>query len=299
MSRIAYVNGRYVSHNRAQVSIDDRGLQFADGVYEVIAIFGGRLIDLDPHMDRLRYSLKSLEIPMPMAAGPLKSVIGEVARRNGISEGIAYLQVDRGVAPRNHIFPDQTKASVIITARRAKPATAAALDEGVDVVTVPDIRWRRRDIKSISLLPNILAKQSAKEADAFEAWQVDESGYITEGAQSNAWIVTQDGTLVTRPASNDILTGITRLRLIALARNAGHSLELRSFSVDEAKRAREAFLTSTSSFVVPVNRIDGEIIANGRPGSITESLREAYIASLNGGAGEMDLQFGPCDSPMA
>lgn len=295
MSRIAYVNGRYCRHGDATVSIDDRGLQFGDGVYEVIAVVDGRLVDTTPHMARLKRSLAALDLAMPMSERALESILFEVARRNGVHEGIVYLQIDRGVAPRDHAFPVASAASLIVTARRAKPASGAALEEGVDVITAPDIRWRRRDIKSIALLPNVLAKQKASAAAAFETWQIDDDGFVTEGAQSNAWIVTGDGTLVTRPASDDILNGITRVRLLAIARRDGLAVDLRPFTIEEAQSAREAFLTSTSSFVVPVNRIDGKAVANGRPGSITESLRAAYIASIKDPNAALDVVF---DQPL-
>lgn len=277
MSRIAYVNGRYLPHGAARVHIEDRGMQFSDAVYEVIAVLDGRLVDRPLHHERLQRSLSELKIANPMARASLDAVFDEVVRRNRVGEGIIYLQVGRGVSPRNHAFPDQAKPSVVVTARRARPATAAVLTEGVKVVTMTDLRWLRRDIKSVSLLPNVLAKQVAAEAGAFEAWQVDSEGHITEGAQSNAWIIETDGTIVTRPESNEILSGITRRRLIDLAREDGLSVEERAFTAAQAAEAREAFLTSTSSFVVPVVQIDDAVIANGRPGTLTERLRSLYV----------------------
>ncbi len=277
MSRIAYVNGRYVPHKVAQVHIEDRGMQFSDAAYEVIAVLGGRLVDRTLHHDRLERSLSELAIDRPMRRTALDAIFDEVVRRNRVSEGIIYLQVGRGASPRNHAFPVGARPSVVVTARRAAPASAAALTEGVKVVTMPDLRWLRRDIKSVSLLPNVLAKQTAVEAGAFEAWQVDADGYVTEGAQSNAWIVESDGTIVTRPESNAILSGITRRRLIEVARAEGLSVVERAFTPTQAAAAREAFLTSTSSFVVPVVQIDEAVVANGRPGAITEQLRSLYI----------------------
>jgi len=277
MSRVAYVNGQYLPHATAQVHIEDRGMQFSDAVYEVIAVLDGKLVDRPLHHDRLQRSLGELQIALPMGRAALDAVLSEVVRRNRVDEGIVYLQVGRGVSPRNHAFPGQVRPSVVMTARRARPATAAALTEGVKVVTVQDIRWLRRDIKSVSLLPNVLAKQSATEAGAFEAWQVDDEGLVTEGAQSNAWIIEADGTIVTRPENNEILSGITRRRLIGLARADGLSVEERPFTPTQAAQAREAFLTSTSSFVVPVVQIDDAVVANGRPGTITERLRSLYI----------------------
>ncbi len=277
MSRCAYVNGRYVPHAKARAHVEDRGMQFSDGVYEVIAVVGGELVDATLHFERLDRSLSALEIASPMRRAPLNAVLREVARRNRVSEGIVYLQVNRGVAPRNHAFPRDARPSMVVTARRGQPASNPALVEGVRVITIPDIRWRRRDIKSVSLLANVLAKQAAAQDGAFEAWQVDEDGMVTEGSQSNAWMVDIDGAVVTRPPSHDILTGITRTRLIDLARKDGITVIERAFTPQEAARAREAFLTSTSSFVVPVVQIDESVVANGRPGAVTERLRALYL----------------------
>jgi D-alanine transaminase len=277
MTRLAYVNGRYLPHAAAQVHVEDRGMQFADGVYEVIAVLDCRLVDRTLHHDRLERSLRELRIAVPMSRPALDAVLDEVVRRNRVREGIVYLQVGRGAAPRNHAFPRDVRPSVVVTARRAQPASARALTEGVRVITVPDQRWRRCDIKSIALLPNVLAKQAAVEVGAYEAWQIDEAGLVTEGAHSNAWIVEAEGTIVTRPESRDILGGITRKRLIGLARSAGLSVAERPFTPQQAKAAREAFLTSTSSFVVPVVEIDEAVVANGRPGTVTEGLRRLYL----------------------
>ena len=284
MSRIAYVNGRYRPHATARVHIEDRGMQFSDGVYEVIAVVLGRLVDRDLHHRRLDRSLGELHIDRPMSRVALDAVLDEVVRRNRVAEGIVYLQIGRGVAPRNHVFPAASKPSVVVTARRVSPSVGAALAAGVKVITTPDQRWARRDIKSVSLLANILAKQKAAEAGAFEAWQVDGDGMITEGAQSNAWIVEPDGTIVTRAESTDILSGITRHRLIGLARDVGYEVVERSFTSAQAIAAREAFTTSTGSFVVPVVQIDDSMVANGQPGTIAEHLRALYIAFARGAA---------------
>ena len=269
MTRVAYVNGRYVPHHSAQVHIEDRSMQFADGVYEVVAVLNGKLVDREWHHERLERSLGELGIAMPMSRAALDAVVDEMVRRNLVDEGIVYLQVGRGVAPREHTFPVHVRPSVVATARSARPASASTLIEGVRVVSTHDQRWERCDVKSVALLPNVLAKQAAAEAGAFEAWQVDADSIVTEGTHSNAWIVDQAGAIVTRPESNAILSGITRRRLLAVARNAGLPVVERAFSLDEAKAAREAFLTSTSSFVVPVVQIDDNVIANGRPGSVT------------------------------
>jgi len=278
MTRVAYVNGRYVPHHSAQVHIEDRSMQFADGVYEVVAVLNGKLVDREWHHERLERSLGELGIAMPMSRAALDAVVDEMVRRNLVDEGIVYLQVGRGVAPREHTFPVHVRPSVVATARSARPASASTLIEGVRVVSTHDQRWERCDVKSVALLPNVLAKQAAAEAGAFEAWQVDADSMVTEGTHSNAWIVDQAGAIVTRPESNAILSGITRRRLLAVARNAGLPVVERAFSLDEAKAAREAFLTSTSSFVVPVVQIDDNVIANGRPGSVTERLLALYLA---------------------
>lgn len=277
MSRIAYVNGRYVRHLDAAVHIEDRGYQFADGVYEVVTISGGRLIDEAGHLDRLWRSLGELRMAAPMAREPLKMVMREVIRRNGIVNGIIYLQITRGVAPRDHPFPKNATPSLVITARRlplAKAAKTAA--EGVAVITLPDIRWARRDIKSVSLLPNVLAKQEARDRDAYEAFLVDEEGMVTEGSSTNAWIVTKDGKIVTRPTGNSILAGITRAALLLELKENGIAFEQRSFSVAELLDAREVFLTSSTSYVLPVVKVDDKVIGNGHPGLVSQKLRALY-----------------------
>ncbi len=277
MSRIAYVNGRYLPLAEAKVHIEDRGYQFSDGVYEVIAVQSGRLVDLDPHLDRLWRSLAEIELAPPMSRRALVSVMREMVRRNGLAEGILYLQVTRGAARREHGFPNPApRPALTMTVRRSRPPSAAQFADGVTVITIPDIRWKRRDIKSISLLPNILGKEQAHRAGAFEAWMVDPDGTVTEGTSTNAWIVTMEGALVTRPLGPEILPGVTRAGILALARKSGLRVEERSFTVAEAKRAREAFITSTTSWALPVVSIDGEPVGNGHPGSVCASLREAY-----------------------
>jgi D-alanine transaminase len=277
MSRIAYVNGDYVAHGRAAVHIEDRGYQFADGVYEVIAVNGGAMIDGDGHMRRLQYSLDELEIAMPMSPRALAVVIAETIRRNRIHDGIVYLQITRGSSPRNHPFPDFVRPALVITARRAAFPTDAEGVAGGHVITIPDIRWSRCDIKTVSLLPAVLAKQQAVEADAYEAWMIDGDGYITEGSSTNAWIVDQHGRLVTRPKSHAILGGITRETVLRLAAENGIEVIERPFTLEEAVGAREAFLTSTTSLVKPITRIDEHAIANGEPGQITLRLLKLYI----------------------
>jgi D-alanine transaminase len=278
MSRIAYVNGRYLPHAEAAVSIEDRGYQFADGVYEVCEVRGGRLVDETRHMARLDRSLRELRMARPMSAKALSHVLRETVRRNRVRDGIVYVQVTRGVAPRDFPFPpERTRPTVVVTSRsfdRARLAKQAA--EGIAVVTVPDIRWERVDIKSVALLPNVLAKQAARDQGAREAWLVDAEGRVTEGASSNAWIVTRDGVLVTRPLDTGILPGITRSVVMDALKAQGLKVEERAFTVEEAYAAREAFVTSASQIVMPVVSIDGRPVGNGAPGLITGSLRREY-----------------------
>lgn len=278
MSRIAYVNGRYLPREEAAVSIEDRGYQFADGVYEVCEVRGGRLIDERRHMARLDRSLNELRIPRPMSAAALGLVLRETVRRNRVRDGIVYLQVTRGVAPRDFPFPPAgTRPSVVVTARGNDLGRLESLaEEGIAVVSVPDIRWQRVDIKSVALLPNVLAKQSARDQGAREAWLVDAQGRITEGASSNAWIVSRDGVLITRPLGRDILPGITRSVVLDLIKAQGLKFEERAFSLEEAYAAREAFVTSASQIVMPVTSIDGRPVGNGAPGLVATALRRDY-----------------------
>jgi D-alanine transaminase len=278
MSRIAYVNGRYVPLRDAMVNVEDRGSQFSVGVYEVCEVRGGRLVDERRHMERLARSLGELRIPMPMSAKALSVVFHEVVRRNRVRWGIVYLQITRGVARRDHAFPPAgTEPSIVITARNLDLAGAEKLAaDGVAVITVPENRWDRVDIKSVSLLPNVLAKQAAREQGAREAWFVDRQGYVTEGSSSNAWIVTRDGKLVTRQADNAILRGITRTVVLGMLEAHGLKLEERGFTVAEAQEAREAFITSASQIVLPVVKIDGRPVGNGAPGLIASALRRDF-----------------------
>jgi D-alanine transaminase len=276
LTRTAYVDGRFVPLARARVPVEDRGLQFADGVYEVVKVVGGRAVDLERHLDRLERSLAELRIRPPVGRATLKAVIAELLRRNRLADALVYLQVDRGVAPRNHLFPVRARPSLIATVRRLVLPRPAELERGVGVITLPDPRWARCDIKSVSLLPNVLAKQQAAEAGCREAWLVDDDGLVTEGSSSNAWIVDREGRLVTRPLGPAILGGVTRAVVLDLAARAGIATAERPFAVAEALEAREAFLTSTSSLVLPVTSIDGRPVANGRPGSTTRTLLAAY-----------------------
>jgi D-alanine transaminase len=278
VSRIAYVNGRYLPQRDAVVPVEDRGYQFADGVYEVCEVRGGRLIDERRHMERLQRSLSELRIPLPMSPAALSVVLHEVVRRNGVQHGIVYLQITRGVAKRDHAFPPAgTRPSVVVTASRIDPAkTERFATDGIAVVTVPDNRWERVDIKSIALLPNVLAKQAARERGAREAWFVAADGTVTEGSSSNAWIVTAGNEVVTRAADRTILKGIARTVLLDILRAHGLTLVERPFTVAEAIGAREAFITSASQTVMPVVRIDGRPIGNGAPGPIATALRADF-----------------------
>ncbi len=278
MSRIAYVNGRYVRHAEAGVHIEDRGYQFADGVYEVCEVRDGRLIDERRHLDRLGRSLGELAIRWPMERRALSVVLREVVRRNRVTDGIVYLQVTRGVARRDHAFPGaDVPPSLVVTARGVpRSAGEGRAATGVAVITVPDNRWERVDIKSVSLLPNVLAKQKAREAGAYEAWFVTPDGFVTEGSSTNAWIVTGEGALVTHPATVAILRGITRTVLIEALAAENLRLEERHFSVEEARAAREAFVTSATSIVTPVVKIDGEKVGSGQPGPVAKRLRVAF-----------------------
>jgi D-alanine transaminase len=278
MSRIAYVDGVYRPHREGAVHIEDRGYQFADGIYEVIAVRGGKLVDEALHLARLRRSLGELRIEGALADASLKVVMREVVRRNGVVDGIVYLQITRGAAPRDHAFPKATRPVVVVTARRARPPNAKLVEEGISVITIPDIRWQRCDIKTVSLVANVLGKQQAREAGAYEAWQVDAQGRVTEGTSTNAWIVTADNFVITRAADSAILNGVTRLALIGIIRREGYGFVERPFTVAEAKYASEAFLTSTTADLLPVVAIDGDPVGDGKPGPLSQKLRADYLA---------------------
>ncbi|HEX3483970.1 MAG TPA: D-amino-acid transaminase [Micropepsaceae bacterium] len=278
--RIAYVDGRYVPHASASVHVEDRGLQFADSIYEVCAILDGRLMDEQGHLDRLERSLGALAIQMPMGREPLRAVMREMIRRNRLKNGMLYLQITRGAHRRDHPMPVVHRSSLIMTAR---PISIAAVEkrraEGIAVVTLPDIRWGRCDIKTTGLLPNVMAKTEARKMGAFEAWLVDRDGRVTEGASTNAWIVTDDGVLVTRNVSSNILAGVTRLGVLnALAREGFNAIEERAFTVAEATVAREAFVTSASGGVLPVTSIDGHRVGDGKSGAATRRIHRLYAA---------------------
>ena len=278
MSRIAYVNGTYRQHNAATVHIEDRGFQFADGVYEVWSVFDGKLADFDGHMTRLARSLTELQIPIPMTAQALEVVLKETVRRNRVRNGIVYIQVTRGTSPRDHGFPKDVPPSVIVTSKSINLSKGEAqAAKGVAGVTAPDMRWGRCDIKTVGLLPNVLAKQSAREKGAYECLMYDEMGLVTEGSSTNAWIVDKDGKLRTRDTQANILRGITRAAIMQLVAAEDIELDERPFSVEEAKSAKEIFVTAASSFVMPIVSLDGHKIADGKPGPIATRLREVYL----------------------
>lgn len=277
MGRVAYVDGRYVRHQDARVSIDDRGYQFADAIYEVCEIRGGAAIDLVAHLDRMDRSLTALGMAAPMSRAALTAVLAEVVRRNRVRSGHVYWQVSRGIAPRDHGFPPGVRPILVVTAKPGDPAAGEARAAvGIKAVTAPDERWARVDIKTTGLLPNVLAKQAARTAGAYEAILVDRGGLVTEGSSTNVWMVEASGRLRTRPLGPEILPGVSRARVMAVAAALDLPVEERAFSVDELKWAREVFITSAGNIVMPVVEIDGTPVANGAPGSIALSLRAAF-----------------------
>ena len=279
MGRIAYVNGRFARHADAMVHIEDRGYQLADAVYEVWALFDGKLSDAEGHFGRLARSLGELSIPMPMSRAALTLLLKEAVRRNGVREGLIYLQVSRGVAPRQHAYPSQPlRPAVIMTVSRVdRAADEARAAKGVSVITPPENRWGRADIKTVGLLPNAMAKQKAKEAGAAEAWFVDDLGFVTEGASSNAWILDADGRLRTRDTNANILRGVTRSTLLEVIRREGLPVDERPFTPAEAVSAREAFITGAGSLVLPVVAVDGRPVGDGTVGPVAMRLRSLYI----------------------
>lgn len=281
MSRIAYVNGRYVRHKDAMISIEDRGFQFADGVYEVVAIVNGCPVDLKPHFERLDRSMSELRFSSPPNRSTLAIISREVVRRNRVRDGILYMQVNRGQAPRDHVFPlGDRECSVVMTARSGLGPNTKQRDMGVTLVIQDDQRWLRRDVKSVGLLANALTKQAAKEKGAFESLLVNPDGTVTEASAANLWFVDKDGTLVTRPLGPEILGGITRARVMALAQEAGYKIREAVFTVDDVLSAKEVFLTGTTTFVLPVVQIDEAVISNGHPGEATRDLGSRYETFL-------------------
>lgn len=282
MSRIAYVNGAYIPQRNAAVHIEDRAHQLSDSVYEGLTIYKGTLIDLEPHFDRLWRSMGELSIEEPMGRAAMRLVLKELVRQNRIQNGFLYLQVSRGTAPRDHAFPDFAVPSFTATCKRLDPRSIEerALN-GVKAITHADIRWGRCDVKATALLPNVLAKQAAKEAGAFEAVLVDKDGYVTEGSSTNIWMATKDGALHTRPTSDNILPGITRMMVMNIAEELSFDIIDEAFTVDEAYAASELFLTSSTAGAVPIVNLDGEDIADGKVGAMSTALIEAYKIHLN------------------
>jgi D-alanine transaminase len=275
MGRIVYVNGRYVPESEAKVSVFDRGFLFADGVYEVTAVVGGRLVDYEPHMERLERSLNEIQMAWPCSKTALRQMHDELIRRNGLSQGWVYMQMTRGAADRDFKFPKDVAGTLIGFTQVKELIDNPDAASGVKVITVPDIRWLRRDIKSVMLLAPVLGKQQAHMAGAFEAWMV-EDGKVTEGTSSNAYIV-RGGRVITRSLSNRILAGITRRALFALARLHGVPIEEQAFSLRDAYGADEAFLTSATNFVLPIIEIDGIPIGGGKPGPVARRLRSLFL----------------------
>jgi D-alanine transaminase len=284
MSRIAYVNGRYVAQPDASVNIEDRGYQFGDGIYEVVHLFDGRFIDEDLHLDRLERSLREIQLPMPMPRASLRMVLREVARRNRVTEGLLYMQVTRGVARRDHAFPNKPiPPALVVTVKRIAPYPTNVDRWGAAAITMPDLRWARCDIKTVNLLPNCLARQAAREKGAIEAVLYDEAtGMVTEGAATSFWIVDEAGTIRTRPLSDAILPGCTRAALMAELRDAGIAFEEREFSMEELRHAREAFITSATSFVKPITKIDGAPVGDGQVGPVVRKLFEIFARHVKG-----------------
>ena len=279
MGRIAYVNGRFVPHGEAVVHIEDRGYQFGDAIYEVWALFDGKLGDAEGHFARLERSLGELSIEMPMSRAALTLVLKETVRRNRVRDGLLYLQVSRGVARRDHAFPNPpVRPAVVMTASATdRVAAEARAAKGVSVVTTPENRWGRCDIKTVNLIPNALAKQKARAAGAVEAWFVDDLGFVTEGASSNAWIVDGDGRLRTRDTNANILRGVTRSSLLEVIRRDGLEVDERPFTPAEALAAKEAFITGAGTLVLPVIAVDGKPVGEGKPGPVAARLRRLYI----------------------
>jgi D-alanine transaminase len=284
MSRIAYVNGTYLPHSHAAVHVEDRGFQFADGVYEVVFLDRGRAVDAALHLDRLERSLKELRITPPIGRAALLAVVGELGRRNRLHTALVYIQVTRGSAPRNHVFPaTDTSPTLVVTMRRAPPVPNSLVGWTAAAITLPDERWARCDIKSVSLLPNVLAKQAAREAGAAEAILYDGAGMVTEGASTSVWIVDREGVLRTRPLSNAILPGCTRAALMAELQSSGIGFEERAFSRAELAEAREVFITAATTFVKPILTVDGAPVGGGAVGPVAARLFDLMARHVTGG----------------
>ena len=274
MKNTTYINNKFINHNKAKISVDDRGFLFADSVYELICVLNKKIIDLDQHLNRLKISLKKVKIKYKLNKKKFEKIINKLVKLNKIFNGYVYIQITRGVAERKHEFPDKYHPSTIIFTKHLK-INKEIYEKGVKIITIPDIRWLRRDIKTTSLLPNVLSKQLAVEKNAFESWLID-NGNITEGSASNAWIIKNSNTIVTHPANNKILRGITRDTIIKILKRNGFNIKEKPFNLIEAKNAKEAFLTSSTLSVLPVVKIDNYNIANGKPGDITKKIINLY-----------------------
>jgi len=282
MSRIVYVNGEYVPDEEAKISIFDRAFLFADGIYEVTAVLDGKLVDYEPHMERLHRSLRELDMAQPVSDAELKEMHLQLMTRNNITEGLIYMQITRGVAERDFAYPEDAEQTLVAFTQVKELFDPPAAKTGIRIITIPDIRWQRRDIKTTGMLAQAMGKQAAKEAGVNDAWMV-EDGYVTEGTSNTAFIVLDENRLITRPLSNAVLPGITRRMILKLAESGAITVEERMFTVDEAKSASEAFLTSASSFVMPIVEIDGAMVGGGQPGPISRKLREMYLAEARNG----------------
>ena len=282
MSRIVYVNGEYLAEEDAKISVFDRGFLFADAVYEVSAVLKGKLVDNDAHLKRLARSLGELKMTPPATGEEIETIQMELIRRNSIDEGVIYLQATRGAADRDFAFPKNATPSLVMFTQKKSLSQNPAADVGISVITVPDIRWKRRDIKTVGLLPASMAKQAALDAGANDAWFV-EDGFVNEGSSNNAFIVTHDGKIVTRHLGTEILHGITRKSVMELAKRENLEIEERPFTPEEAAEAREAFSTSASAFVMPVVKIDGHVLGNGVPGPVSEKMRKLYVEMVMNG----------------
>ena len=285
MSRVAYVNGRWLAQRSAVVNIEDRGYQFGDGVYEVVHVHGGRFVDAERHLSRLDRSLREIRLPEPMGRAALLEVMRELVRRNRVAEGLVYMQVTRGVSRRDHAFPRRpVPPALVLTVKRIPPFPRDIEAWAAAAITLPDLRWARRDIKSTNLLPNVLARQAAREAGAVEAVLYDErTGVVTEGAATSFWIVDEHGALRTRRLGHAILPGCTREALIAELAEAGIVHEEGEFTLDETRRAREAFLTAATTFVRPITRLDGKPVGEGGVGPMTRRLFDLFARHVRGG----------------
>jgi len=282
--RFAYINGAYVHHNEAQIHIEDRGFQFADSIYEVISCIDGMLADERGHLDRMERSLSELNMGMPLPRKTMQIIMRELLRRNRIRNAAVYIQVTRGIAKRDFGFPpDDTKQTLVMTTRPLAFRNTPQHQAGIKVITVPDIRWKRRDIKTTAMTAQVLAKQEAIEKGGSEAWMLDDDGFVTEGASSNAWIVTKAGVLITRPATGDILRGVTRTAADHVRNTLNLKMEERAFTVKEAQEAAECFVSAATVMIMPVVQINDKKIGDGKPGPVTEEIFKSYLSYIEKG----------------